>query len=176
MNRGPSANLARIRYPAAIAIGFVLMFHILGLLGLRLNTSPSLPLGLYMVSKAGTLVEFCPSEPFASIAIARGYRQTGVCADGGTPLLKPVVATSGDLVSVTPNGLEVNHVRLVNTAPLTVDTKNRRLIHWPFGHYTVGVGTFWVASSYNRRSFDSRYFGPIPAAAVRNRLRPILCF
>ena len=41
------------------------------------------------------LVEFCPAEPFADLAIERGYRDAGICRDGAAPLLKPVVAIRG---------------------------------------------------------------------------------
>jgi conjugative transfer signal peptidase TraF len=110
------------------------------------------------------------------MAITRGYRAQGACPDGGTPLLKPVVATAGDLVDVLADGIVVNGVRVPNTAPLPADTKHRPLTHWPFGRYAVSAGMVWVASSYNDRSFDSRYFGPVPVAAIRNRARPVLCF
>ena len=77
-------------------------FQLCGLVGLRINASPSLPLGLYITSSgpAANLGEFCPAEPFASFAIMRGYRNAGVCRDGATPLMKPVVARAGDVVVV----------------------------------------------------------------------------
>jgi len=43
-----------------------------GWLGLRLNTSQSLPVGLYIASATGGLIVFCPAEPYAGLAIARG--------------------------------------------------------------------------------------------------------
>ena len=123
---------------------------------------------------AAQLVEFCPAEPYAHLAIARGYRDAGVCADGAAPLLKPVIAQPGDVVEVLPAGLSVNGRRLPNTAPIEADTKGRTLAAWPAGKYEVRPGTIWVASSYNRRSFDSRYFGPIALAAVRDRVKPLI--
>jgi conjugative transfer signal peptidase TraF len=150
------------------------IFQICGWLGLRLNLSPSLPLGVYIVTAAGKLVEFCPSEPFASMAITRGYRARGTCPDGGAPLLKPVVAAPGDVVDVSAAGIAVNNIRVPNTAPLAVDSASRPLAHWPFGRYVVAPGTSWVASSYHPRSFDSRYFGPLSTEAVRHRLKALL--
>jgi hypothetical protein len=38
------------------------------------------------------------------MAITRGYRAQGACPDGGTPLLKPVIATAGDMVDVLADG------------------------------------------------------------------------
>jgi conjugative transfer signal peptidase TraF len=145
-------------------------------LGIRTNLSPSLPFGFYIVdaSVATNLVEFCPAEPFGSLANARRYRQAGVCADGGSPLLKPVVARAGDLVTMSPEGVRVNGQFLPNSAPRKRDTAGRPLTSWPFGTYVVKAGTLWVLSSYHPRSFDSRYFGPIAESAVRDKLRPLL--
>jgi conjugative transfer signal peptidase TraF len=177
MNRGRSDSFRRLVRGCLVAIiACVSVFQICGWFGLRFNVSPSLPVGVYVANDTGRLVEFCPAEPFASMAITRGYRAPGACPDGGTPLLKPVIATTGDIVDVLADGIVVNGVRVPNTAPLPADSNGRPLSQWPFGRYTVSAGTVWVASSYNARSFDSRYFGPVPVDAIRNRVRPALCF
>jgi conjugative transfer signal peptidase TraF len=144
--------------------------------GLRLNSTASLPIGLYIVSEAkdANLAEFCPPEPFAQISVSRGYRSQGNCSDGESPLLKPVVAKPGDAVVFSDSGLQVNGVPLSNTAPRSRDSKGRPLPHYPFGMYRVCADTVWVASSYHPLSFDSRYFGPIQTVAIRNRLKPLL--
>jgi conjugative transfer signal peptidase TraF len=104
----------------ALIAGAVLIgtFQLCGLAGLRINSSPSLPVGVYMTSSKpeANLVEFCPAEPFASLAISRGYRDAGACRDGATPLLKPVVARAGDVVEVSGQGIAVNGLLLPNTA------------------------------------------------------------
>ncbi len=177
MSLGLSVSLKSFGRVAVIGIGLcIATFQICGWLGVRINLSPSLPVGLYITSAAGRLVEFCPSEPFASLSLLRGYRDRGVCADGGAPLLKPVVAAAGDEVAFSAAGLAVNGARIPNTAPLAIDTKGRQLKHGPFGRYKVAPGTIWVASAYNARSFDSRYFGPVPIAAIRDRVRPLVTF
>jgi conjugative transfer signal peptidase TraF len=96
-----------------------------------------------------------------------------VCPDGGAPLLKPVIARAGDVVEVSKAGIAVNGNVLPHTAPRTVDSKSRTLRPWPVGRYVVVAGTMWVASSYNDYSYDSRYFGPVPAAAILYHLRPL---
>jgi conjugative transfer signal peptidase TraF len=151
-------------------------FQLCGLLGIRINTSPSLPVGLYLVTTEGNanLVEFCPAEPLAAVSLVRGYRSPGACQDGGAPLLKPVVARCGDVVELSARGICVNGRLLANTVPLGEDTKGRPLKSWPFGHFEVAPGTVWVASSYDSRSFDSRYFGPVSIVAIRNRLKVLL--
>ncbi len=144
--------------------------------GIRVNASSSLPIGLYIKTSArrANLVEFCPPEPFASFSKSRGYRPSGSCPDAAEPLMKPVVAAEGDIVEVTASGVAVNGRLLPNSSPRPVDSRNRPLRHWPFGKYRVGAGTVWVVSSFNQRSFDSRYFGPIPSVCIRSRLLPLL--
>lgn len=155
---------------------FLCIFQLCDLMGLRINTTPSLPVGFYKTtSNPDTdLIEFCPAEPFASLAAARGYRTRGTCPDGAAPLLKPVVAKPGDIIELFNRGIAVNGKLLPCTAALARDTKGRPLVPFPFGVYKVPNGSVWVASTYNPRSFDSRYFGPIPLSSVRARLRPIL--
>ena len=157
----------------AVAVG---TFQLCGSLGVRINTSPSLPLGLYLVTQEGNanLVEFCPTEPFAAFSLVRGYRSPGTCEDGGAPLLKPIIAKAGDVVELSPRGISVNGELLVNTIPLTKDTKGRPLKSWRFGSFAVAPGTVWVASSYDSRSFDSRYFGPVSTSAIRHRVKVFL--
>jgi conjugative transfer signal peptidase TraF len=177
MTVGLSDRIQKNWRVALAATGLVLAtFQLSGALGLRINTSPSLPVGLYFTTAdaKANLVEFCPAEPFATLAIVRGYRDPGTCRDGAAPLLKPVVAKSGDVVEVSERGISVNGALLPNTAPLATDTKGRHLEAWPSGCYVVEPGTIWVASSYHPRSFDSRYFGPLPTATVRHRLKALL--
>jgi len=174
---GLSDRVPKIRRAALVAVVVsISAFKLFAFLGLRINTSPSLPLGLYVVTTDGSanLIEFCPAEPFAALSLVRGYRDPGACRDGGAPLLKPVVAKAGDLVELSWRGISVNGLLLPNTAPLSKDTKGRPLTAWPFGRYPVAPGTVWVASSYHSRSFDSRYFGPVDTTAIRHRMKAFL--
>jgi conjugative transfer signal peptidase TraF len=177
MTVGLSDRVTKICRAGLAATGVVVAtFQLSGALGLRINTSPSLPMGLYITTAdaGANLVEFCPVEPFATLSIVRGYRDSGACRDGAAPLLKPVIARSGDVVEVSARGISVNGALLPNTVPLARDTKGRHLEGWPSGRYVVDPETIWVASSYHPRSFDSRYFGPLPTAAIRHRLKAFL--
>ena len=144
--------------------------------GVRFNSTGSLPIGLYRVSTAtdASLAEFCPPEPLSRLSVVRQYRNRGNCPDGDNPLMKPIVARSGDVVVLSESGLKVNGKPLGNTSPRSQDSKGRPLPHYPFGTYRVSSGTVWVASSYHPLSFDSRYFGPIPTSIIRHRLKPFL--
>lgn len=147
-----------------------------GLAGIRINTSSSLPLGLYLRTDdlRATLIEFCPAEPFATLSRNRGYRVAGFsCADRAVPLLKPIVARPGDAVEVSPAGIAVNGRLLPSTSALKRDAEHRPLTPWPSGHYVVPPGFVWVASTYSSGSYDSRYIGPVDANLIRGRLKPL---
>ncbi len=177
LDRLKSTNRQRAKWIALSIAGLLFSFFLIaGLLGLRVNASPSLPIGLYLVTQDNhaRLVEFCPVEPYASLAAARGYRSRGTCPDGAAPFMKRVVAKAGDQVCLAAKGITVNGSLIPNTEPRTRDSSGRSLLHWPFGAYTVVEGHVWVVSSYHARSFDSRYFGPIQVSSIRNHLRPLL--
>jgi type IV secretory pathway protease TraF len=55
------------------AVALIGSFQVCDLIGLRINASPSLPLGLYVTTNdsGADLVEFCPPEPFARLAAQR---------------------------------------------------------------------------------------------------------
>ena len=153
----------------------VSLFLVGNIAGMRINTTPSLPRGLYISAGASSpLVEFCPVGSVASISTDRGYRVNGSCPDGSSALMKPIIAKPGDHVQLTAAGISVNGRFLANTAPLTMDTQHRPLQHFPYGRYTVGKGEVWVASSYNFHSFDSRYYGPVSILLISRHLRPLL--
>ena len=165
------------RVPAWItAVAFAGPFLVFWSAGLRINCSLSLPLGLYKEATDGRalLIEFCPEEPSARLAAIRGYRSNGNCPDGAGPLMKPVVASAGDVVEVSDRGIAVNGSLLPNTAPKTKDSHGRPMEPWPYGESRVTPGFVWVASSYNPWSFDSRYFGPLPVGIIRRHLKPFL--
>lgn len=171
-----NAATAAWRILRIAAVSFVVPFFLGSATGLRFNCSPSLPIGLYMTTMGSqaALIEFCPQEPYGAFAAGRGYRSRGNCPDGAGPLMKPVIASAGDIVDVSKRGIAVNGVILPNTAPKKKDSHDRTMTPWPFGQYRVAPGFVWVASSYNPWSFDSRYFGPISVSIIRNRLKPFL--
>ena len=143
-------------------------------LGIRLNLTASLPLGLYIATDQPTdYVAFCLGGQPEKIALARQYITSGHCPGGGTPLLKLIVARPSDSVTYSHAGIAVNGKLLPNTAPQLRDALGRPLATYPFGTYAVPHGTFWVASSYDGRSFDARYWGPLPSSAIRLHLRPL---
>lgn len=147
--------------------------------GLRLNLTPSEALGLWRIEAldrpvaAGDLVFICPppSEPF-EIARDRGYLRRGLCTGDFAPLLKTVAALPGQRVeigeSVTVDGRTVDDSRVRAT-----DGEGRALR--PFSGGVVPPDHLFLHSSF-ASSYDSRYFGPIPASGLLGLARPLLTF
>jgi conjugative transfer signal peptidase TraF len=148
------------------------------LAGLRLNVMGSLPVGLYVVTRAApgrdAPVLVCLPVSVAEFAKARGHvPRGGACPGGLVPVGKRVWAIPGDSVTITPTGLLVNGTPVPNSRPLGWDQKGRPLPRLAVGRYVVHPGALWVVSSYSRFSFDSRYFGALETTRVRARVRPL---
>ena len=175
---GPrSSRPARKRRPVllATAITFISTIGIAGIAGVRWNPTASVRTGLYVITNDANapLVAFCPTGEAATEAIARGYRPRGLqCPDKYAALLKPVAARAGDTVEVGQNGISVNGRLLPNTASFKTDVKKRPMHVWPNGTYIVQPGTVWVLSTYNKYSYDSRYYGPIQLSTVITHAKP----
>lgn len=170
----------RLRLPLAAAA-----FYLTGVAavcaGVRPNTTPSLPMGLWFVSEMpeqpqrGLVAEFCLPEAHAAFARQRGYVGAGTCEDGSMPLLKPIAALPGDVVEITDMDVQVNGVAVV-PAGRSEDGMGRPLPLLPNGTYRVRAGEVWLLSGHNPNSFDSRYFGGIPIASLARSARPLVTF
>jgi conjugative transfer signal peptidase TraF len=148
------------------------------LVGLRVNLTGSLPLGIYLAAGSapvrGAVVLVCLPPHVAAFAKARGFVPSGVqCPGGLTAVGKPVVAVAGDTVTVMQTQIAVNGTPVPNSRALAFDRNGRPLPHLQAGRYVVAAGVIWVVSSYSRFSFDSRYFGPIEVRQARSTLRPL---
>jgi conjugative transfer signal peptidase TraF len=176
--RWSKPDLRGARVLALLSTGVFGTVFLSGTAGIRINPSPSVPVGLYVVSSNpdAPLVEFCPDGQAGRISRDRGYRTRGSCPDGAAPLLKGLVAQPGDLIRLSSSGIAVNGRLLPNTAPRAVDSAGRVLPRWPLGEYRVAAGMAWVVSTTNPLSFDSRYFGPINAGSILHHLEPLWTF
>lgn len=153
------------------------------LCGIRVNATASMPRGLWQVRTAdaplrrGEFVTVClPDTVPIREAAARGYLPAGICADGHAPLVKPVAAVAGDRVTVAPQGIFLDGRPIEHTAQLVRDSAGRPLRPVAPGVYPVMPGQVWLLSGHDPRSFDSRYFGPVPTANVQGVARPLWVF
>lgn len=146
--------------------------------GARVNTSKSIPLGLYWTSSApinkGEYVIFCPPQRAVfEDARERGYIGSGFCAGDYGYMMKMVLAAKGDTVSVTPLGVTVNGELLPHSKPLPVDTAGRPLPRMSAERYTLGESELLLMTDRSATSFDARYFGPVTRAQVKSVIRPV---
>jgi conjugative transfer signal peptidase TraF len=143
--------------------------------GVSINVTPSMPIGIWIIRPVnapiarGAIVSFCHAHRRRSAKPSRPADH-GPCPDGAWPLLKPVAALPGDLVVIDSAGITING----QLVPNSQRQSRRGLAAIAPGSYRVGEGELWVVSSLHTHSFDSRYFGPIHAAAVRGEAIPVL--
>ena len=117
--RGRYRRIAKLLVVSS-ASAFAIAALFAAVVGVRINTSYSLPMGLYIATgdPSAQLVEFCPAGFFARQSSEREYRIRGIgFPDGAVPLLKPIVAREGDVVETTPLGIRVNGILLPQTEP-----------------------------------------------------------
>ena len=167
------AAIAGIAFAAAILIALGEAFGVL-----IANTDSAAPAGVYRVVGhgfgRGDLVAVCLPIAIAQDGLARGYLRTGGCAGDAEPVDKMVGAVAGDTVDIEPGWVVVNGVRFARSATASRDSAGRPLAHVAWGERTVAANQVWLFGFNDRRSWDSRYFGPIPAANVRGKLEAVL--
>lgn len=99
---------------SAITVAVLLQQGIfLYLVGARINTTPSIPVGLYWrVSQPvdkGAYVMFCPPQvQVFEQAMERGYIGAGMCPGGFGYMMKRVLGATNDRVDVGADGVRVN--------------------------------------------------------------------
>lgn len=165
--------------------GVFLLAHVLYRAGLRCNVTPSMPVGLYRLVEGlpdrGDPVAFCLDScgVFPDLAKEREYLKPGSCACGLCPLLKKLAALPGDTLVIDAEGIHIlppggadfrlwPHSRIK-----TVDSQGRPVP----SALTAGVIPPGQALTLGQHpgSFDSRYFGFVPLAAL-HKAEPVWIF
>ncbi|WP_322075504.1 conjugative transfer signal peptidase TraF [Burkholderia cenocepacia] len=149
--------------------------------GARINTSKSIPVGLYWTSAMpiakGQYVIFCPPQrPVFADARERGYIGSGFCPGDYGYMMKKILAAKGDTVAVTSHGVTVNDELLPFSTPLSADGVGRPLPRMSAERYTLGESELLLMTDRSATSFDARYFGPVTRVQVKSVIRPILTF
>lgn len=166
-----------------IAVGFALLLSLLLLcgvtyaLGLRLNTTPSIPVGVYRLTHdpltKGSFVYFCPPPAAVfDMAKARGYLSAGFCPGGYGHLMKKILAAKNDLVAIGKDGVHINGRLLPLSAPILADGAGRLLPQY-MTSLVLGSTELLLMSDSNSGSFDGRYFGSINRQQIEGVLHPI---
>lgn len=145
--------------------------------GLRYNGTPSYPVGFYLktgkhAQRGDLVLATLPVTPVLDMARDRGYLNVGYCTVGH--ILKRLVGIAGDRVTIDSSGVQVNGITLANSAPLPYDRAGRPLTPYTLTDHALSPSEVFLMSDYNPASFDSRYFGPLPAAAIECVVRPLV--
>lgn len=145
--------------------------------GLRLNLTPSYPLGIWRnqpidrEAVIGDLVFICPpGTPAFVLGVERGYLPAGLCPSGTAPLIKTVVAVAGQVVEVEDT-IAIDGIELQNSGVRSTDAQGRPLSVFAGG--LVPPGSVFLHSDFGG-SYDSRYFGPLPADGILGLAAPVL--
>jgi len=163
----------------AFAMALLGLADVLGFLCsryIRVNLSPSLPLGLYrpvpLPLARNRLVSACLPPSIARLGRARSYLPPGPCPGDSAPVLKYLAALPGDIVEVSHSGVAVDDRPLRHSFGCRVDSRGRGLHPVPPGRYRLR-GCYWLAAPHPK-SWDSRYFGCVPRESLRKVVTPWL--
>lgn len=145
--------------------------------GLRINTTKSIPVGLYKISdktpEKGDYVIFCPPQrDIFSMAQQRGYIGSGFCPGGYGEMMKRILAAKGDEVAFRDDGVYVNGNLLPYSKPFSVDPGGRNL---PALRevYTLGKSELLLMTDRSPSSFDGRYFGAVTTSQIISAVSPV---
>jgi len=148
--------------------------------GIRINHTPSLAGRWWRIAplqgplQRGQVVSFCPPDgAIIREARARRYLGGGRCSGDTEPLLKRIEALAGDRVVLDPDGVTVNGIPLAGTGRLERDGRGRQIAGIAPGIWLIETDAFWAGSAAHPRSFDSRYFGPVPVSQIIGIARPL---
>jgi len=163
-----------------VAAGLLIVLFAAGWIGgLRINTTPSEPLGLWRIVPLtrsvlpGETVFVCPPDNAAMReARQRGYLRPGLCPGGFGPLIKTVIAVAGQRVVVTDR-IEIDGVPFPRSRIIEKDAQGRSLRHDQ--SRMVRPGEVYLHSDFIG-SWDSRYFGPVPVSGVLGLAQEVLTY
>lgn len=147
--------------------------------GYRINFTPSYNMGLWQIMpldhqlKAGDRIFICPPEGRAvSLGLERQYLPRGACQSGSGPLIKTVAAVAGQEIEIAGQVI-IDGQPLHSSRVLSADQEGREMPVYAGG--IVPDGTVFLHSEFVG-SYDSRYFGPIPATGTLGLAREVLTF
>lgn len=155
---------------AFFAIGFLILLTMTGGYGgLRVNSTSSAPLGIWWIValerpvQKGDRVFVCPPRSSVILeGLRRGYLRKGLCPGGMAPLIKTVIAMSGQVVAVS-RFVRIDGELLPQSMLLAVDGRGQSLL--PYRGGLIPPDAVYLHSDFPG-SFDSRYFGPLPTTSI----------
>lgn len=145
---------------------------------LRVNTTQSLPRGLYLASAyRGDPLELGEIACFRYVAPQWAVER--VYFSAGYPLCKYVLALPGERIEVTGSTVAANAAgrpaRWLGDF-VSHDARGLPVPRAVSGSLVLGAEQYWLGSLWHSRSFDSRYLGPIERSRIVFTLRPLVTF
>ncbi len=175
MSKSRTTQSCLIVLLTAITISTITLFFSLGI---HINLSESMPIGLYReVSHpliVGDIVSVCLPEEIAREGMMRGYIGVGRCANNSQPLVKQVIAMGGDVVRITPNQIFINGKLIPQSKTQILDESGRTLPAISRGTYQLQESQVWLQGIGHQNSWDSRYYGPIEKEQITSIVKPFI--
>lgn len=138
--------------PLAVILCVMLILYVTGI---RINTTPSLPVGVWWMTKVNSeLLEIGDSVMIDKSAVPNASRH----------LLKDIAALQGDTISSDGVFVYRNGLKIPLSEIHKADSRGRTVVRVSYP-LTVPPRFVWLSSRHNR-GYDSRYFGPVPISAV----------
>ena len=140
---------------------------------LVVNTSPSMPFGLYWVTRSATTLQrgsavlFVPPDDIRALIYGRRWLPDGM------PLLKTVGGLPGDVYCIRDGRFVVADNDI---GPVFLRDLQGRPIPQIVGCRRVGESEFLPVASTLDRSFDGRYMGAVPMRNVLGVGYPLITF
>jgi len=139
-------------------------------LRIRVNINRSFPLGFYRICdenpERGDLVFIKPPEN----SVAQWGRRNG--AISRPTQLKRIYGMEEDNVEISCEGVRINGV-LIEKSKIIRELPDGTLIPSTAQSGVIPKNNVWVMSEHNERSFDSRYFGPVPFENIQSKAKPL---
>ncbi len=88
-------------------------------------------------------------------------------------MMKKVVASVHDIVSVTDEGVTINGTLLPASQPSEADSMGRALPRFRVTDHVLAASELLLMSDTTSRSFDARYFGPVHRAHIQSLIYPV---
>lgn len=171
-------TVQRIFIKLLILCGIITMFlAILSIkIGIIQNNSDSMPVGKYLTLPIikpviGNTYTVCLSrdkQEYLNIMNKLGL-SSGNCPNGYISLLKQVIAESGDIVTISQDGVHVNGHLIVNSQQSHYSDSGIYLSPLPINYkHTLSRDEYFMMG-LESRSYDSRYFGIVTESEITNR-------
>lgn len=162
-----------------VGVGFLLLLVLLSLAGIKVNTTKSIPVGFYWAinksAEKGDYVMFCPPKNgIFDEAKERGYIGAGQCSGGYGYMMKRILAAKKDVVSVSNEGVTINHHLLSLSLPAKSDNLERLMPAYRVNNLNLADDEVLLMSDVSATSFDARYFGPIKQSQIKTVIVPFI--